>query len=201
MSCKPLALPGAAELLAAKAAPLAAARKIERLAEHRGPFAALGARRTVVPLPGAARAALRAPARAIAAQERADRGVRRVFLRLNDVRLGLVPSTGFDVHLTANADAELSRADPSFLGSIEMFRHSHRPAEGGAHAAGMGMAGAGQGESFDASRALSAPGAADAERLSLVLVPYPLLSVPGKSTVILTSDVLRVGGAEFVNLE
>ena len=92
-------------------------------------------------------------------------------------------SVGFDVHLTATPDAELTRTAPSFIGSINVFNHRHHP--------GMPLS-----QDLDASRAL-AEAAGSAAGLNLVFVPYPLLKVIETGAPYLRSQPLTVRGIEL----
>jgi hypothetical protein len=87
----------------------------------------------------------------------------RLIVRLKEIDVSTVTSVGFDLHLTANTDAELVRSAPSFIGSINVFNHRHHPS--------MAVS-----QDLDASRAVAEAGGSVAG-LSLVFVPYPLLKM------------------------
>ncbi|WP_213256274.1 hypothetical protein [Bradyrhizobium sp. sBnM-33] len=97
-------------------------------------------------------------------------------LRINGIDLSAVTSTGFE-HLVADQSAKPKRSDPSFLGSIALFRHDGHDAApaGGAHA-GHGTASPGRkaSDTFDITNALVAAGQADPSKLHVVIVPYSL---------------------------
>ena len=128
----------------------------------------------------------------------------RIILRLANERLGAVLATGFDVHLTDNPNGQLRRTDPSFVGSISMFRHSDPPGQKDAAstAGGHHVSSEGADSSFDASRAIAATKSAQLDGLSVVVVPYPLLGVPGQGTTILNNrETLKVSGIQFLRME
>ena len=87
----------------------------------------------------------------------------RLIVRLKEIDVSTVTSVGFDLHLTANPDADLVRSAPSFIGSINVFNHRHHPS--------MAVS-----QDLDASRAVAEAGGSVAG-LSLVFVPYPLLKM------------------------
>jgi len=194
--CRPLMLPAmisdAAESLAERV------KSVELLTEVDVSFAVPGAQRAAIAFPKSARERLRGPVTALKAQARADGSDKRLILRLQNVDLGAVPATGFDVHVTTTPGAELSRNGASFVGSIALFTHAQAAAGGEHHGGGHGSHSAA--ESFDISRAVAAADES-LEGLSLVVVPYSLLTIPGKSTVLLDRDVLKVSGAEVFMIE
>lgn len=53
-------------------------------------------------------------------------------------------------------------------------------------------------ETFDISNAVSAIGNLNFEGLSIVAVPYSLLTVPGKSTIPLNREYLSIGGLQLL---
>ena len=101
------------------------------------------------------------------------REIKRVLLTLQQVRLGTIESTGFDLHLTSDSSRSLSRNDPSFIGSISLFRHSEGMQHDSAHN-GIGMD-----ETFDITNALAFHNASSADHLGILAVPYPLLTTAG----------------------
>jgi hypothetical protein len=120
---------------------------------------------------------------------RLDRGqakaapTERLVARLKDIEAGTMTSVGFDVHLTATPDADLTRNAPSFIGSINLFNHRHH--------SGMAIA-----QDLEATRALAAAGGS-AAGLHLVFVPYPLLKVIETGAPYLHSQPLTVRGIEL----
>lgn len=120
---------------------------------------------------------------------RLDRGqakaapTERLVVRLKDIEAGTMTSVGFDVHLTATPDADLTRNAPSFIGSINLFNHRHH--------SGMAIA-----QDLEATRALAAAGGS-AAGLHLVFVPYPLLKVIETGAPYLHSQPLTVRGIEL----
>jgi hypothetical protein len=107
----------------------------------------------------------------------------RFVVRLKDIEVSTLTSVGYDVHLTATPDADLSRTAPTFIGSINVFNHRHHP--------GMGLS-----QDFDASRALADAGG-NAAGFHLVFVPYPLLKVIETGAPYLHSQPLTVRGIEL----
>ena len=189
--CKPLALPDVGkDPLRAEAVAVARAKVV---AEFPKPVSALAANRSVVSVGGKAPQQLVGSVTAMKTRAKKENIGQRLVLRLHGVQLGTVPGTGFDVHLTTNPKAALSRSDKSFVGSIALFRHGD---QGTAHQHAGGHAG-GTIESFDVSGAAAAADE-NLEGLSVVLVPYSLLAVPGTSTVIVGSDTLRIGKVDFL---
>ena len=188
-NCKPLALPSARP--AAAEFRLLALRPAELLVETPISANVLNVGRAVIPLPAAMKQQF---STAIRFHEAPNPGAnpRRLVLRLQKANLGLVQATGFDLHLTAKPNAELTRSDPSFIGSIALFRHMHA---GDQHSA---KASSEMDETFDISNAVSAIGNLNFEGLSIVAVPYSLLTVPGKSTIPLNREYLSIGGLQLL---
>jgi hypothetical protein len=126
---------------------------------------------------------------------------KRILLRINGINLNTVTSTGFDVHLVADQTAKLKRSDPSFLGSIALFRHdSHgSPPAGGTHA-GHGAASTGRkpSDTFDITNALVAAGQADPSKLHVVIVPYSLAATVDGQKSIVETNALKFDGIEFL---
>jgi hypothetical protein len=116
----------------------------------------------------------------------------RVFLRLQKVQLGRVQATGFDLHFTRQAGATLHRSDPSFIGSIAMFRHPElaSPLDGHSNSNSMD-------ETFDVTRALNALGAS-ADDAALIAVPYSLLTTTGKASISPPRDFLKATGVQLL---
>jgi hypothetical protein len=195
-SYKPLTLPDIdsmqVEALANRA------RHLEVLAHHKLEFSVASApRKAVIPIAPQALERLHPAARTIRAAA-ATSGAQRMIARLLNVQLGLVQGTGFDVHLTDQPKGELRRDDPTFVGSIALFRHAHAKGEADAH----GHSSAGSDESFDVTKALAAVKGEKLEGLSLVLIPYSLLTVPGQSTTIFNGrESLKANGVEFLRME
>jgi hypothetical protein len=189
MSSKPLALPSP---LPAPFEQLLTDTRFGVVGETQLGLEALPTQPAILHVPLALHQNLMGPVGALQAQPPA--GARaRVFVTLQNVQLGAVQSTGFDVHVTTNPNATLSRNERTFVGSITLFAHGSTPG-GTAHAGHPG----GSDESFEITRALSALGSTNLDGLSIVLVPYPLLTVPGKTTAILNNRSLRVEGVRFV---
>lgn len=201
LSCQPLQLPPERVELAESPPPRM--QSVKLLARHPHSLAAFTATRAIVQLGGPVMDQLREPARAVKASNAT--GMPRLMLRLNDVRLGLVQATGFDVHLTKSPTASLGRRDKSFVGSIAMFKHDHeaKSAMGPTTAAIHGTMEQhnSQAESFDISKAITGLEGADLQGLHLVIVPYALLSLPGKSTTFLGRDFLTVGSVDFLSVQ
>lgn len=201
ISCSPLQLPesvtAGSVALRAERAPVVA-RRAQTLATSATPFVAPSARRSIIPVAEPAKQRLRAPAtsfrsRLRAAENRAGAipAEGRIFLRLLNIDLESLQATGFDVHVTTNPQVALSRADASFVGSIALFNHPP------SHAKDHGGGGEGQSQSFDITRAVAAAGDQNLSGLSVVLVPFPLLTSPNRETIFLGTNAIRVGGFEF----
>src|SRR5205085_5865079 len=101
----------------------------EILVESQTAFAVLNARRAVVPLGSTLKQHVNRALTTLKSQPLAAKGRQRLVLRLQDVDLGVVQATGFDIHVTNQPNkATFSRSDSSFVGSISLFRHFIRPA-------------------------------------------------------------------------
>lgn len=182
-NCTPLQLPDIdAQLVAA--AP-AARRQVRLLAEHVAEVSFLPHVRTVVPLAQQVKSQL-APSltqvrSALAASE--PQNAPAVMVRLANLDLGFVPATGFDVHVTANAGAPLGRDSKSFVGSIALFRHQRPSLAAAQHDVHANDTSHGAGDVFDISEAVTSLSDAEIANLKVVVVPYSLLTIPGKETV------------------
>jgi len=192
-NCKPLALPHvgpaiAAEQLAVRFHPA------QLMVESEVSASVLNVGRAVIPLSVAMKQNLGNTIHTLNALD-SQSATRRLALRLSKVDLGLVESTGFDLHLAAKTEGEFSRSDPSFIGSVALFRHA-AGGNDGSHAMHSEMD-----ETFDITNALRAMGNANLETLSLVVVPYSLLAVPGTTTIPVNRKSLSVGGLQLLTTE
>jgi len=184
-NCKPLALPGIRPAAAEAGAP--AVKTMELVTQSAVSASVLSIGRAVIPLPVTMKEHL-STAIATLSSVVPGGGSRRLVLRLQKVDLGLVESTGFDLHLSSNPNRGFARTDPSFLGSIALFRHL----------TGMEQQAAGirseMDETFDISRAVAALGSSGLEGISLVMVPYSLLAVPNRATTLVDRKPLNLQG-------
>jgi hypothetical protein len=187
MACTPLVLPTTKPAAVALALP--AMKPAELLVETSVSVNVLNIGRAVIPLSGQMKQHFGTAISTLAA---GTSGPGRLGLRIQRVDLGLVQATGFDLHLTAKPNGDLARSDPSFIGSIALFRHFHVGDQHGRQAESE------MDETFDISKAVSAIGDSNLESLSIVAIPYPLLSVPGKSTIPLNRESLKIGGLQLL---
>jgi hypothetical protein len=194
--CKPLTLPDVMKTPLANL--VATVKAVTVVAEGPKSFTVLSAQRSVVPVGKEMRQRLNEPLKAMKARANGGNAAQRLVLRLQGVQLGTVQGTGFDVHLTTNPNAELTRADKSFVGSIALFRHGHHGAADHQHMGGVADE---MTESFDISNVAAAIDNAKLEGLSVVLVPYALLTTAGKSAMFLSPGSLNVGKVDFLLLE
>jgi len=183
--------------------------KLEIVAQERIEFAVLPLGRTVVPLRDQTKTRLIAPFKAhrdMRATNATPEKGQHLMMRLANLDLGLVPATGFDIHVTAKPNnAALRRSDKSYVGSVALFRHQLTGAAGASktnrpenHGDNGMPAAHGGGDTFDISEAVSALGDVDLNELKIVVVPYALLTIPGKETVHVSTARLRVGGVQFL---
>lgn len=126
----------------------------------------------------------------------------RIFMRLEDVRLGGVAGTGFDVYVTSHPDAAFTRRSSSFVGSISLFRHvggtvehheGHTVAEGTDSST----------ETFDVSKVLQLVDPERMDRVHVVFVPYSLLESadPKTNTLLVNRETMTVGAIDFAQLQ
>jgi Common central domain of tyrosinase len=193
LKCTPLALPNMISFSAEAALP--ELQPLTLLEVSPVSVNVLTAGRAVVPLAPAMKKHFQA-ARTDLKVKAAMGGGRRLLLRLQGVDLGLVQATGFDLHLTANAGRELRRTDESFIGSIGLFRHLHGGDAGDPHAR---MGRTEMDETFDVSKATAAIGAANLEGLSLIAVPYALLTAPAQNAIPFNREFLKIGGLQLLS--
>jgi len=192
LSCTPLALPSVRT--AAAEARLPSLKPAELLVESPVSADILNVGRAVIPIPVAMKQHFSTAVRALVAPV-AGEASRRLVLRLQKANLGLVQATGFDLHLTSRPNANLARSDSSFIGSIALFRHMHPENQ---HS---GKADSEMDETFDVSNALSAMANSNLESLSLVALPYSLLTVQGQPTVPLNREYLSIGGLQLLTMQ
>ncbi len=144
---------------------------------------------------------LRPPVAAARAASAAASPTKRILLRINGIDLSAVTSTGFDVHLVADQSTKPRRSDPSFLGSIALFRHDgDNPAASSAAHAGHGAASPARkaSDTFDITNALVASGQTDPSKLYLVIVPYSLAASIDGQRLIVETNALKFDGIEFL---
>ena len=133
---------------------------------------------------------------------------KRILMRINGTNLSAIAATGFDVYLTNDPNASPRRSDPSFLGSIALFRHDH--ANSGAGHGGHGGHGHGvhghhgdhetvpaSSDTFDVTRAVAASGESDPSRLHVLIVPYSLSATTKDGADIVETRSLLFEGIEF----
>jgi hypothetical protein len=215
LSCTPLQLPdsimkGTGEILTVPRLSLVA-RSQQTLSSRQSlslgnaPLTVSGLQRSVIPVSESVKQGLRNPAANFRAKLRANRNFletnttdRRLFVRLLDLSLNSLHGTGFDVHVTNNPQAPLSRADASFVGSISLFNH---PESHDRHNMNnMNSSTEERSQSFEITGAVAAVGNENLEGLSVVLVPYSLLSSPQKQVIFVGPNAMRLGGIEFFML-
>ena len=202
-ACKPLQLPDINNQLFAEAV-LAPRKQRQIVAEHAVEISISPLGRTVVPLGDEMKSQLASSLTSMRSLlgTAAPASAPALLVRLPDLNLGFVPATGFDVHVTANADASLRRDSKSFVGSVALFRHDNVPAaSGGAvHAALGSTLSHGGGDVFDISDAVTGLSDAELANVKIAIVPYPLLSVPGKETVHVPAPgaETRAAGVQFI---
>lgn len=121
----------------------------------------------------------------------------RILMRVTNVNLDTVNATGFDVHLVASTNVKPKRSDPSFVGSIALFRHDGHAGSGPSHH-GHGRATTKRpSDTFDVTDALAAAGATDPARMQVIVVPYSLSATVDGQKAILETQALRFDGIEF----
>lgn len=218
MSCTPLQLPASVMADETPTTPLVAnkahkshtpTRSRQLLASSATPFGALSAKRSVVPVEQAARLRLKTSAAPFKSRLRGSNlltvapNERRIFVRLLDIDLSSLHGAGFDVHMTNNPQATLSRDSASFVGSITLFNdppahhENHPPAGRRARAAQRSRIGEGHSQTFDVTKAVASVGSDDLAGLSVVLVPYSLFASANREVVFLGTNGIKVGGIEF----
>lgn len=126
---------------------------------------------------------------------------KRIFLRLSNLNLESLQGTGFDVHVTDNPQEALGRSDASLVGSIKLFNHPdpHSMTVAGRRGRatrGMRMMES-HSQSFDVTRAVAATKNENLADLSVVLVPYSLVSSANREVVLLGTNAMKVGSIGF----
>jgi tyrosinase-like protein len=194
--CVPLALPQA-KVLATEVLRQETLESVQLMVETAVSVSVLSAGRAVVPIAPAMKEHFQNRLSTMSAlnTERAAGPVPRLLLRLRSVDLGTVEGTGYDLYLTAEPDRDHRRSEASFIGSIALFRHSHTTAsmDGQVRSETSTMD-----ETFDVSKATAAVGNAGIQNLSLVTVPYALLTATGKEGTLLNRDSLKVQGLQLL---
>ena len=127
---------------------------------------------------------------------------KRIFLRLRNLELESLQGTGFDVHVTDNPQGPVSRSDVSFVGSIKLFNHppGHRHNLSASRSRGRASRTPMQesnSQTFDVTKALAATKSENLAGLSVVLVPYSLVSSANREVVSLGTNAMKVGNIEF----
>jgi len=194
LTCKPLALPSRASAqLRSEIVVQERLQQFELLKTVEKPITLLPAGRSFIPLMPLMQDQLTAAlsvSKSEAVTTPATRQPKRVLLRLQRVRLGTIESTGFDLHLTTDRTRSLSRNDPSFIGSIALFRHPEVMHD--VHI------GSGMDETFDITKALAAHNGS-AEGIGIVAVPYALLTTAGGGSPEASKQRLRVDGISLLS--
>jgi hypothetical protein len=121
----------------------------------------------------------------------------RVLMRIVGVNISAVSATGFDVHLVAELNAKPKRSDPSFVGSIALFRHDQAAAD--AHAVHAGMAAMPAHDTFDVTDALRAAGKTDPSMMHVLIVPVSLSATVDGQKAIAETTALKFDSIEFLS--
>ncbi len=140
---------------------------------------------SVTPVPKAILALLQASRRSLKSLPAG-----RIMLRLDDVQLGKIDGTGYNLYLTTHPQRDLSPDSTAFIGSIVLFSHEHSQMPKGHE--GMVMP-AKNPQLFDATKAINTLDTLAG--LSLIIKPFSLYE-GGRKPVI--NEPLRIRGLEFV---
>jgi hypothetical protein len=142
---------------------------------------------TILALPTATINDLATPMTALRAQSGGTTTQRRLLLRISLADPNRPPTVGFDVHVTTNPNAELSRSSPTFVGSVHLFLHAHgnMPST----------------QDFDITKAVGSVETAHIGSLKIVFVPVALTQAIGSGAPNLQSEPLRLSGFEFLTVE
>ena len=186
--CTPLALPDFTVASVASAGTSHVHRKApEQVAANEAAIVIGTTRRTILALPADVRKSLSAPMAAVREQSRSQPPRRRMLLRITLAALDKLPTVGFDVYVTTNADAELRRPSSSFVGSVHLFVHAHH--------------GSPVTQDFDITRAVGDIDARNLSAANVVFVPFALTQATGTGVPNLQSEPLRIRGYEFLTVE
>jgi hypothetical protein len=190
MSCKPLPLPEFPAAVATApthkhdhvmSAPLA-------IATRNAPITASSRRNTAVRIDAASINNVQSRLKTMTATPLAAKAKRpRLVLRIIEASHERMPTVGFDVHLTANPNAQLTRSAPSFVGSTVLFAHAH--------------AGHSTASDFDAGSTIGKLSVAEQAALQVVFVPYALTTLIESQTPNLNSRPLKIERLEFLAIE
>jgi len=219
MSCNPLKLPESI-MATPSPGPLALeslaqltleTRTTQTLHVSRAEVNVPSAQKTVVVVEAAARQKLKTPAANFRSKILTNNLLlampvkeKRVFLLLRDIKMESLQGTGFDVHVTDNPNAALTRSSATFVGSLALFNHlpsqepysKRRSARRVQGSAGMQMA-EGHNQSFDITKAVASVGNENLAGLRVVFIPYSLISSPTREVILLGKNAIKVGGIEF----
>ena len=123
----------------------------------------------------------------------------RLLMKISGVNLGTVNATGFEVHLVRDANARPKRGDPSFVGTIALFRHDGHAPGGHGHGATAHMPQK-PSDTFDVTDVLRAASESGPAKMYVVILPYSLSATRGDKALVETSP-LTFEGIEFYTLE
>ena len=124
----------------------------------------------------------------------------RILMRLTGIDLGTVNATGFEVHLVRDSAARPKRGDPSFVGTIALFRHDgHATTAGNPHAHHGNAATPPQtpSDTFDVTDVVRAAGETDPARMFVVIIPYSLSATTEGGKAIVETSPLSFETVEF----
>jgi hypothetical protein len=190
-TCTPLVLPANRSVQAAPRV-----KAIEVVARVDRQFAVLPQVSTIVALPTTATDILAKLKPRVVGSVQAGQPKLRTLLRLNDVKLGLVDGSGFDVFVTHDTDLALSRSTPEFVGSISLFPRLSSADEHRSPEFQRGHA-----ESFDISRVLMELRSPNIGSLTVVIKPVPLFEIPGRPSALFDRELLTVKSIELITLD
>jgi len=142
--------------------------------------------KTILALPAPVRSLLAAPIAEVRTQSLSQPAQQRLLLRITVTALDRLPTVGFDVHVTADPNAPLTRSSRSFVGSVHLFVHAHH--------------GNSVTQDFDITRAVGAIDAANLGAMHVLFSPVALTKAIESGAPNLQSEPLRLRGFEFLTV-
>jgi hypothetical protein len=140
---------------------------------------------TVLDLPAPVRSALAAPMAAVKAQPTGVSPSKRLLLRIVVAELNRLPTVGFDVYVTPDSNAPLTKTSPSFVGSVNLFVHAHHGEDTVT-------------QDFDITRAAGGLDPTNLSKMHVVFAPFALTKSVETGAPNLQSEPLAIRSFEFL---
>lgn len=124
---------------------------------------------------------------------------KRILMRIKDLQIGTIYGTGFDIHITSNKYAPLTRESLSFVGSIALFRHKTKESTHKDHKSSDPSEQLT--DTFDVTKVMGAANESNLDNLHVVFAPYSLLEAVGAEKTRTNTVFVNLNGLTFSSID